>query len=114
MVGLLSLYKIKMDRRSWQTFLRMCWKLVRGQVPSVKAPFQVLVGAWPAVEPCHILPGDKGLKGKEDREGRKKKKVSRQQYNKARDNFFKVQIHLLARWSRNVAHSCSNVYLGKL
>lgn len=40
---------------------------MRGQVPSVKAPFQVLVGVWPEVEPRHILPGEKVLKGKEDR-----------------------------------------------
>lgn len=43
----------------------------------LKALFQVLVGAWPEVEPHHILPGDKALKEKEDREG-KKEKVSRQ------------------------------------
>lgn len=49
-----------------------------GDKSPLQAPFQVLEGAWPEVEPHHILPGDKGLKGKEDRGGGKKEKISRQ------------------------------------
>lgn len=48
-----------------------------GDKSPLQALFQVLEGAWPEVEPHHILPGDKGLKGKEDRV-RKKEKISRQ------------------------------------
>lgn len=45
-----------------------------GDKSPLQAPFQVLEGAWPEVEPHHILPGDEGLKGKEDRGGGRRKR----------------------------------------
>lgn len=62
------------DRNGLGELGRHCWKPVGGQVPPMKAPFQVLVGAWPEMEAYHILLGDKGLKGKKDRKGGRRKR----------------------------------------